>query len=212
MRRGRAGRGDREIQPLDLEEGGDTGRHGGRHAARHHIGADTFRALFAGDVEGLHHIGCRGATRPGDQPGARVRYLVLAKAGIGDGLLHGQHGICSALSHEAKLFAINMRGNIHLDGAVNLAAKSQLGIFRCMNDARAARTKRVCNLGDIVADRRYDTDAGNGDAAHDQPSSGLNRPTRMSLASKTVSPSQMTRPSAMPMTSRRMMTRFISIS
>ena len=105
-----------------------------------------------------------------------------------------------------------MLGNIHLDGAVNLAAEAEFGIFRRGDDAGPALAQGIRHLGDIVANRRDDPDTGNGDPAHDYASSGWNRPTRMSLASKTVSPSQITRPSAIPITRRRMITRFISIS
>jgi len=54
-----------------------------------------------------------------------------------------QNRIGSPFAHKAKLFAINMIGNIKLDGAMHLTAESKLGIFRCGNNARGSVTQRI---------------------------------------------------------------------
>ena len=57
MRRGGAGRGDRVIDALDLEIGGQVGRHGRAHAARDLVGPDAADALAAQRIGRLDLVG-----------------------------------------------------------------------------------------------------------------------------------------------------------
>jgi hypothetical protein len=92
---------------------------------------------------------------------------MIFKPSIGNGLFHGQNRIGSPFAHKAKLFAINMIGNIKLDGAMHLTAESKLGIFRCGNNARGSVTQRIGDFADIISNRGNDSDSGNGNTAHD---------------------------------------------
>ena len=52
-----------------------------------------------------------------------MRYQMIVKAGIGNGLFHGQHGIGRTFPHKAQLFTVNMFSDIKLYRAMNLTAK-----------------------------------------------------------------------------------------
>ena len=97
---GRAGRADRVVNAENLERRGKTGGIGARHGARHHIGANPAQTFLTQGVDGQGDIFCGSATGAGDQAGADIGYHVFRKAGILNGLLHGDVVKGSAVAHE----------------------------------------------------------------------------------------------------------------
>src|SRR3546814_384325 len=174
--------------------------------------------LLARGVEGGHHVRSGRASGAHDQPGAGGRDLRRLQPGIGDRLLHGQVVVGRTVAHEAQQLAVDTLGEIELHGAVDVAAEAKLLVLLGEHDARPARLEGGGDLLLVVADAGDDTDPGD----HHAPQCDLrhavapavaglaNRPTRMSLASKTFSPSHSTQPSAMPRYSLRLMMRLRS--
>src|SRR3990167_1173894 len=107
MGAGGAGRGDREVDALDLERGGQAGGYGAAHGARHAGRADALDAFLAQDVHGLHLIEGGRAAGTCDQANPRVGDVFGAEAGILDRLLHGQVGEGRGIAHKAIDLAVD---------------------------------------------------------------------------------------------------------
>src|SRR5690606_17877859 len=76
VRAGGTGGGDRVVDALDLEGGGQTGGNGAAHGARHAIGPDLLHAFLAQDVHGFHLVQSGSTTAAGDQAGTHVADLL----------------------------------------------------------------------------------------------------------------------------------------
>ena len=100
MRTGGTGRADRVIDTQNLERCGEAGGIGARHGARHHVRANPPQAFLTQGVDGQGDIFCGSATGSGDQAGADIGYHVFRKAGILNGLLHGDVIKGSAVAHK----------------------------------------------------------------------------------------------------------------
>lgn len=151
---------------LDLERGGQAGRHGAAHGPGDAVWADALHAFFAQDVECFHLVQGGGAPRTCDQAGARIGDLLFGQAGILDGILHGQVGVRGGMADEAVHLAVDQFFQIEVDGAGNLATQTHFGIFRVEADARAA-CPQVCGDGVfVIAQARNDAQTSDNNAAH----------------------------------------------
>ena len=92
---------------------------------------------------------------------------MIVKAGIGNGLFHGQYGIGRTFTHKAQLFTVNMFSYIKLYRAMNLTAKPQLGIFGRGDNAGCAIAQCVGDFFNIISNRRNDADPGDCNTSHD---------------------------------------------
>ena len=88
MRGGRAGGGQRIAHAADAERGGERGRHGRAHRARHHVRADRAHALVAQQVAGLDLPCAEPPPEPAITPVRGSLHLRLVQAGIGDRVAH----------------------------------------------------------------------------------------------------------------------------
>ncbi|MOA06412.1 hypothetical protein D3C78_1260440 [compost metagenome] len=166
MGAGGAGGGDRVVDALDLERGGQAGGHGAAHGARHAVRADALDTLLAQDVHGFHLVEGGSATGAGDQADAGVGDLFLAQAGILDRLLHGQVGEGGGVTHEAVDLAVDQRFEVEVDGAGNLAAQPHVGIGLIEADTWAAGAQAGGNGLFVIAQAGHDAHPGDHDAAH----------------------------------------------
>src|SRR5690606_12765802 len=179
---GGTGGGDRVVDALDLEGGGQTGGNGAAHGARHAIGPDLLHAFLAQDVHGFHLVQSGSTTAAGDQAGTHVADLLFTQAGIGDGLLHGQVGEGGGITHEALDLAVNGGVQVNLHAAGNLAAQAHFCVFGVMGNAGLAFFQAGSNAFQILAKAGDDAHTGNHDATHSgdpqKLSVEVNRPTR----------------------------------
>ena len=165
VRRGRAGGADRIGDALDLERGGQVGRHGRAHRARDHVRTDLAHAARAQDVGGLHLPVAGTAAGAGDQAGAWVADLGLVQARVGDRVTHRHIAVGGRIAHEALELAVDHRLQVQLHRAADLAAQALLGVVGQEADAGAAVAQRRRYRVQVVAQARSDTHAGDGDAA-----------------------------------------------
>ncbi len=167
MQRGRAGRGDRVVDALDLVGGGEVGRDRRTHALGHGEGADALgrAGIEHRLVRGEHGAG-RGAAGAGDQTGADVGDGAFVQPRIGDRLLHRDIGIGGARPHEAQGALVDMILDVDLEIAGHPAAKAALGHFFVEIDPRLACLQRGQHLLGRIADGRDDPHPGDDDATH----------------------------------------------
>ncbi len=124
----------------------------------------------------------RTATGTGDQTGARLADQGLVQAGIGDRIAQRDVRERGGIAHEALLLAVDLRIEVDLGRAADLAAETELGVLRDVADARAAFAQRGRHGIRIVAQAGGDAQAGDDDAAHQKLSVDVNSPTRRSRA------------------------------
>ena len=93
-------------------------------------------------------------TSPGSEPG------------VANGLVHGDVVPADAGLHEAARLARDHRLPLEVDGAVHLAAKSELGVFVRAHDAGLGLPQRGQHLLGVVPDRGDDPHAGHDHASH----------------------------------------------
>src|SRR5690625_1875007 len=152
---------------FDLEGGRQIGGIGGGHAAGHHIGADAPHPSAARDIRCLDLVGGGGAAGAHDQAASLVAYLALAKAGVGDGLLHGNIIIGCSGTHEAQQAPVDVIFELDVKGAFDLTAKALFGIVFGKDNAGPAGAQRFHDLLAVVADTGDDAQTGDDDASHD---------------------------------------------
>ena len=128
MRRGRARRGDRIVDAVNLEPGRQCRGCGGGHCLRHGEGADALGAVvLAGDVGGFDENRGRGTARTHDDAGTLVGYIAFLEPGILDRLLHGDVVPLAALGQETQRAPVDQRCGIERRRAPDLAAETVLG-------------------------------------------------------------------------------------
>src|SRR5690606_12465641 len=174
MVRGGAGGTDGIIDALDLEPGGERRRRGRTHCLRHREGTDPLRSLFARGQCRFDDGAGRRSARTHDDSGPLVGNLVRLEAGIANGLIHGDMIPGGAAAMKAHGATVDHGFHVDVGSAVNLAAKPDLGIFLCPDDAGPALAKRGQDFLAVVADRGYDPHTGYrySSHAHSSPPSG----------------------------------------
>ena len=128
--------------------------------------ADTVLLMVRGTMNGLSRLrpfsrmvsavahGFRGgAARTDDQPGARVRDLVFAQAGVIDGLLHGDGGVGRGIAHEAQVLLVDVRAHVHPGETADLGAQPHLPVGCMETDARTGLAEGGQHRRDAVAQR-----------------------------------------------------------
>ena len=166
MSRGGAGRRDRIAQAKDAECGGQRGRHGGAHRARHHERPHFAHALVAQQVGRLDLPLRRTAAGARHHAGARMAHLVAAEAGVGDGRAHREIGIGRGVAHEAAQLAVDGGVQPHLRRARHLAAQAARGVVGDRADAALQLLQRARHRVRHIAEAGHDAHAGHHHAAH----------------------------------------------
>ena len=167
VQRGRAGRGDRVVDALDLvsrrEVGGDRRRHTFRHGKR----TDPFgcAGLLNGLMRRQHGRGRRPA-RPGNQTRPLIHDLVFGQACIGNGLAHGDMRIGRTRPHEPQGPLVHVIGHVQLERARDLAAESMLDHIGVGFDTGCTGLERGQNLLGIIPDGGDNPQTGNDDTPH----------------------------------------------
>ena len=132
-----------------------------------------------------------GPARAHDNAGHRVRHLIRRKAGIGNGLFHGDIIPCRACAHEAAHALFDRRFDIERWPARDLAAEAFFNLVGLGADAGATFGQAGGNFLRIIANAGHNSHSGNGDTPHCFSSpfrsagyicSGRNKPTRRSSA------------------------------
>src|SRR5690606_22510745 len=132
---------------------------------RHHVRPHLAHAAVAQQVAGLDLPLRRTAAGPGDQAGAGVAHVVVGQPRVGDGIAHRDVRIGGRVAHEALELAVDLRVEVDLRLARDVAAQAKLGIFGDETDAGLERAQRRRDAGLVVADARNDAHAGDDDAA-----------------------------------------------
>jgi len=164
--RGGAGRGDGVVDALDLEGRGEAGGDGAAHGAGDPVGAHAPQPLLAHHVGGLHLVGARGATGAGDEAGTLAGDLLRGKAGILDGLRHGDIGVGRGIAHEATQLAVDQGVEVDIDDAGDLAAEAALGVLLLEANAGAPVPERLDDGFPVVAQAGYDAQASDYHSSH----------------------------------------------
>ena len=166
MGAGGTGGTDGVGRALDLERGAQAGRRGTAHGPRHHIRSDAADALAAQDIGGVDQIAGGGAAGADDQTSAGVGHLFGRQGAVRDRFGHGHIGEGRGVPHEPHHLAVDEFGGIHADGAVDVAAQAQFGIFGAGFDPRPALAQGVNDFVDVVADAGYGAEACDDNAFH----------------------------------------------
>ncbi len=183
---GGAGRSDGVVDALDAERGGQAGRDGAAHGARHAVWADALDALVAQDVNGFHLVDGRGTARAGDQADARIGDVIGAETRIFQSLLHGEIGVGRRITHETQNLAVDELFQVQIDRAGNLTAQTHVRVSLIETNTRAAGAQIGGDGLFVIAKAGNDTQAGDHDTTHadvlQKLSVEVNRPTRRASA------------------------------
>ena len=107
-----------------------------------------------------------GPARAHDNAGHRVRHLIRRKAGVGNGLLHGNIIPCSARAHETAHALVDSRFDIECWPARDLAAEAFFNLVGLRADAGATFDQAGGNFLRIIANAGHNSHSGNGDMSH----------------------------------------------
>ncbi|MNS69277.1 hypothetical protein D3C72_1025850 [compost metagenome] len=164
--RGGTGGADGVVDTLDLERGGQAGRGGGGHGARHHVGTHALDPFLTGDVRRLGGVLAGGAAGADHYAGTLVGDLILWQTRVSDSLLHGQIGIGRGVTHETHDFTVDQFRRIEFDVTPDTAAQVVLFKLLGIGDAGFACFQGGQHLFLVVADTGDDADTGDHCSSH----------------------------------------------
>ncbi len=122
---------------------------------------------------GLEEVRSGRTTGAHHETGTLVGNVFFLEARILNRFFHSDIVISRTRPHEAHLTFVDMFGHINLRHAVDLAAETVFGVFRCGNDAGFAGAQGFGDFGDIVPDGGHNAHPGDDYSAHERsPSSG----------------------------------------